>query len=180
MGTKRKRQGRGWEREITEVEVVDSHAAPVSSLSLSRARALPRFLATIPLDSRNIAPVRGPDEAAVAQRQAQGRRRCQRRFGQDNRGLRIRVLRFRNEAPEQLLDEFRAARRPAAARHSAGEVALAIIVPAAGRDFLLRRSAPMCSRCVYARGTRQTLTSMRGTRLSTSYSDPRSIANMLF
>ena len=85
MGTKRKRQGRGWEREITEVEVVDSHAAPVSSLSLSRARALPRFLATISLDSGNIAPVRGPNEAAVAQRQAQGRRRCHRRFGQTPR-----------------------------------------------------------------------------------------------
>ena len=55
------------------------------------------------------------------------------------------MLRFRNEAPQQPLDEFRAARQPAAARHSAGEVALAIIVPAAGRDFLLRRSAPMCT-----------------------------------
>ena len=44
------------------------------------------------------------------------------------------MLRFRNEAPQQPLDEFRAARQPAAARHSAGEVALAIIVPAAGHD----------------------------------------------
>ena len=35
----------------------------------------------------------------------------------------------------------------------------------AGFHFFLRRSAPMCSRCVYARGTRQTLTSMKGTRL---------------
>ena len=35
----------------------------------------------------------------------------------------------------------------------------------AGFHFFLRRSAPICSRCVYARGTRQTLTSMKGTRL---------------
>ena len=38
MGRRRKRQGRGWTREITEVEVGDSHAASVSGLSLSRAR----------------------------------------------------------------------------------------------------------------------------------------------
>ena len=49
--------------------------------STGTTRALPRFLATIPLDSGNIAPVRSPHEATVAQRQAQGRRRCQRRFG---------------------------------------------------------------------------------------------------
>ena len=37
-GQKENKVRRGWERGITEVEVVDSEAAPVRGLSLSRAR----------------------------------------------------------------------------------------------------------------------------------------------